>query len=438
MHQTATEPKDSLVGNRYFMLLWTAQALTQTAQNGIFFVLMVIIAEATGSAAHLSVLVFSTVVPSALLGIAAGVVVDRHKKRNTLIATNFSRCVLVFGYLIFRENMGLLYLVNFSFSIISQFFGPAEAAAIPMLVSKKRLIAANSFFNLTFTASQFAGLVFPIPVLVKLVGPKWVLVGIAFTYALATILVALLPREQSPTSRERTSQGWIRGIVDELKDGWKLIHTSSTITLSMIHLTVASFLILVMSVLAAPFMKKVLGIRADDALFFLAPAAIGLLVGTTLVPILAKRWARIRLINRSLVAMGVTLMALGAIHPLVRYLVIDLMPHFGNPAPSITEGVLSGVMAIALLLGLEFALVTIPAQTNLQEQAPISMRGKVFATQLTFGNVASILPLLFIGGIADLFGINNIIFLLGCGILAAAIFSLRKSRGLFPEKPPID
>src|SRR3989337_2319935 len=61
MPDTDIQREQGLFQNRPFLLLWIAQAITQTAQNGIFFVLMVFIAEATGSTTHMSLLVFSTI-----------------------------------------------------------------------------------------------------------------------------------------------------------------------------------------------------------------------------------------------------------------------------------------------------------------------------------------------------------------------------------------
>ena len=58
-------------------------------------------------------------------------------------------------------------------------------------------------------------------------------------------------------------------------------------------------------------------------------------------------------------------------------------------------------MVLAFFLGIAFALVNIPAQTTLQERCPSSFRGRIFAVQFTLSSAVSIIPLLFVGGIAD-------------------------------------
>ena len=52
--------------------------------------------------------------------------------------------VVTLGYVFFADLLGLVYVVNFVFSTIGQFFAPAESAMIPTIVPRQRLLAANS------------------------------------------------------------------------------------------------------------------------------------------------------------------------------------------------------------------------------------------------------------------------------------------------------
>ncbi|HLH72573.1 MAG TPA: MFS transporter, partial [Chloroflexota bacterium] len=143
----------SIFHNRPFMLLWVAQFITQTAQQAIWFGMIVVVEQISQSSVHLSVAILSTVIPGVLFGLIAGVVVDRSNKKTVLVITNCLRAVTVLGYLFYTRSLYFVYAVNFAFVGISQFFGPAEASSIPALVSKRNLVTANSLFNLTFTVS---------------------------------------------------------------------------------------------------------------------------------------------------------------------------------------------------------------------------------------------------------------------------------------------
>ncbi|MPZ15766.1 MAG: hypothetical protein GEU73_15315, partial [Chloroflexi bacterium] len=89
-------------GNPPFLRLWTAQALTQTAQNAIWYALLVVVEEATQSTTHLGITILAVIVPSILLGVPAGAYVDRWDKRWVLIGSNVLRGGVAFSYAFFE------------------------------------------------------------------------------------------------------------------------------------------------------------------------------------------------------------------------------------------------------------------------------------------------------------------------------------------------
>src|SRR3990170_1805833 len=80
-----------VLANRGFRLLWLSQICAQTAQNAVLFTLLVVVVAHTGSSTQGSVLVISYVMPSILLGMAAGLLVDRWRKREVLMTTSLLR-----------------------------------------------------------------------------------------------------------------------------------------------------------------------------------------------------------------------------------------------------------------------------------------------------------------------------------------------------------
>lgn len=419
----------AVLRNRHFLRLWLAQVLSQTAQNSVFYALMVFVEKGTGSSFYMSLLILTFILPSVSFGIAAGVFVDRWSKKTVLVTTNILRGVVVLAFILFEQTLGLIYLVNLVFSIISQFFAPAELAAIPALVPKRQLIAANSLFNLTFTGSQLAGFVIVAPLLVKWLGPLAAYVAIALIFGMAALLVSFLPRMEPPRrlkdgNRTRTI---FTGTVSEFRDGWRLLRGDPQISLSMVHLTLTSSLIFIMGMLAPGFAMRVMGVGAEDAVYIFAPAGVGVLMGIIFLPRLADRFPKDRLVNIGLLAMALTLFALGMAGRVKEYLVY----HAGGGGAAELAALaqtLTFATVVAFSLGLAYALVSIPAQTIVQEKAPADMRGRIFATQLVFASVASIIPLLFLGGMADLFGIGLVIGLLGALVLMVGVFSLYQSK----------
>src|SRR3712207_692935 len=83
-----------------FRLLWLAELLTQTAQNALWYAALVLVERATGSTTFLSLTVVSGVLPAALFGMLAGILVDRWPNRATLFACNLLRAAIVPVYLL--------------------------------------------------------------------------------------------------------------------------------------------------------------------------------------------------------------------------------------------------------------------------------------------------------------------------------------------------
>lgn len=424
----------SVLRNRDFLLLWTAQAVSQTAQNAIWFALMVVVEETTRSSTHLSLAVLTTVVPGVALGMIAGVFVDRMNKKTVLVTTNLLRAIAVLGYLLYAQALGFIYLVNLIFCSVSQFFGPAEAATIPRIVPKHQLITANSLFNLTFTGSQMAGIVLLAPWILKLFGAPTLFVMAAVVYAIATLLVYLIPSGEEPHKplSSLRKETLVDDIWTEIKEGWNFIGSDPKVTFAVRHLTLIAGLMLVMSMIAPRFVVSVLGIDAADSVYVMAPAGVGVLIGTVTMSRLARKFGKTTLVNVGLLTLGLCLFLMSILKWTETNVAAWLYSGSGATLPG-AVGIVSATMVLAAFLGFEAALVMVPSQTILMERTPVPIRGRIFAVQMMLGNVASILPLVFLGGLADLIGVNNVIAIISAGVLALGWIAIRNNREGLPE-----
>ncbi len=87
--------------NTSFLLLWLAQAISQTAQNAIWYGILILVQERSNSSTQLSLAVLTLIIPSVVFGVLAGVYVDRWDKRWVLIVTNVLRGSIAFAYALF-------------------------------------------------------------------------------------------------------------------------------------------------------------------------------------------------------------------------------------------------------------------------------------------------------------------------------------------------
>jgi MFS family permease len=418
----------SIFNNRSFMLLWAAQFITQTAQQAVWFGMIIVVEQVSKSSLHLSAAMLSTIVPGVLFGLVAGVIVDRSNKKSVLIASNLLRAAVVLGYLLYTRSLYAVYAANFVFVAISQFFGPAEAATIPALVHKRHLVAANSLFNLTFTVSQLVGIVVVAPWIVKFFGASALFAAIAAIYLVAGIMTAFLPAGQRP---ERSLSGLrgsavVRTVRDELHEALTFITRDRQTWWSMVFVTLASTLTLILAMLAPRYVVVEVGIQPEDAVFLFAPAGLGIFLMTLVMTPLANQFGATRLARAGSTIAGGALVAMALI-PIIG-LAGSGVPSTALVAPGnpFQSQLVLPLMIVSAGIGVGFALANIPSQSVLMERAPVDTRGRIFSVLLLLGNVAAIAPLAFLGALADLYGVNNVVGLVGVLTLVVTAVAIRE------------
>jgi MFS family permease len=423
----------SIFHNRNFMLLWGAQFITQTAQQAVWFGMIIVVEQVSQSSLHLSAAMLSTIVPGVLFGLIAGVIVDRSNKKSVLIASNVLRSAVVLGYLLYTRSLYAVYVANFVFVAISQFFGPAEASTIPALVHKRQLVAANSLFNLTFTISQLVGIVVVAPWIVKFFGASALFGAIAAIYLIAGLLTAFLPSGATPerSLANLRSSAVIQTARDELHEALTFITRDRQSWWSMVFVTFASTLMLILAMLTPRYVVVDLGIQPEDAVFLFAPAGVGIFLMTLVMTSLARRFGEGRLARAGGLIAAASLLAMAWI-PTIGLSGRSIPPKIEAVLPFQNPLVLP-LMAVSAGIGIGFALANIPSQSVLMERAPVETRGRIFSVLLLLGNVAAILPLAFLGELADLYGVNTVIGLVAILILLITALAIRESLITSPE-----
>src|SRR6266852_61474 len=428
----------SIWRNREFLLLWLAQAISQTAQNAIWYGIVVLVQRQGHSSTLLSLAVLTLIIPSVIFGVLAGVYVDRWDKRAVLIGTNLIRGGIAFLYGLFGLPqvlpLSLLFVINFLFSTVGQFFAPAETAMIPTVVPRNKLLQANSLFHLTFTASQLGGLVVLGPLLAKVLGVEGLFVSMAAAIVICGALVWPLPssRGEHDPSLPASEREAIQGVWRDVQDIWHFVMRDRVVALAMVQWTIGAILGLVVATLVPSFAERLLNVPAENAVFVMAPAGIGMVAGTALLNRWGERLEKHFLVNVGLFTVAGCLALTGGLAFLAAWLTAGNVELIEMPMLGQVSAVVPPIMALALVAGFGFVSIMVPAQTFLQERAPVELRGRVFAVQLMLSNFASIVPLLLLGGLADVIGVDRTLMLIGLLIVIAGAVSLRIAPGQAP------
>jgi MFS family permease len=425
----------ALLADRRFASLWLAQGVAQTAQNAVLFSLLVIVLNITGSSVQTSILVLCFILPSIPMGFVVGIVLDRVNKGPVLIGTCLARAACCVLFLAFHDSELAIYGISILFAVAGLFFNPAVVSLVPSLVSRDRLVSANSLYNFTLTGSQLIGIVFVAPTLLKLVGANGLFVTTIVMFLVAAALSYRLRNIPTEHDADDAFEGdmWAR-IPHEFRETWRTLVRDRYSTLALGQLIVSSTLVLLFAILIPRYMSDVIDAPPDNAAFVFAPAGIAALVGLRFIPFFAK-YGKNRVVVIGLVGIAVSLLLLAAVEPIAN--ITEQAPASDYFVRLLRVSSLQALaMVFAALMGFFYSLLNAPAQTVLHERAPPEMRGRIFATQVISANFISFLPLLIIGAVTDILNVPLVLAGLAIGLLVmAAVSHLVGGREMPPPDP---
>ena len=421
--------------NRPFLLLWLSQAFTQIGGNMVFYGLTVIILESTSSNTAVSILILTFLGPAVLFSAIAGVYVDRLDKRMVLVVTNVLRFAAFVALFFVGDSLPAILVLNVVISTITVFFGPAEAAMIPQLVPRKQLIAANGVFTLTLNAAFAIGFALLGPIVVTLAGAPALILIVAACYLVAAGFCWTLPPSPPamalvPGAMAHDAEEAVGSTLAQLREGIAFIRSNPKIKWSLTYLGIAASLVGVLGVIGPNFARDALGLEPKDFVVIVLPLGFGIVMGILVLNNYGRHFRRRRLIEGGLVALGLLLAMLAAAGPISRLLQrAETATGLANLADF--TSLLAIVVLVALLAGVAYAFVAIPSQTQLQEDIPEEVRGRVFGVLNMLVSIASFLPIIIVGPIADAVGTSWV-------VAGAAIVVLLVAVGSILRAPPSD
>ncbi len=401
--EIAQEPRPvgflTLMRNQNYALLWWGQLVSELGNRFHWIAVSLWIFSLTHSATAVSLAISSMFFGNLLIGLWAGVLVDRLNRKAILIASDLARVGLVALIpTLIKVSIWLAYVDLIAISMATAFFRPAMFAIIPQVVSRRNVMPANSFFTAMDTGTEIVG-----PVIAGLLaftyGYSPLLYIDAATYAVSAICVFgmsiphIIPAIASDLR--------LRGIWSGVVDGLRYIRRDK-LQWGLFVLIFPAYLVgSGLNSLQTPLAKGVVGI--SDAAFgtFNSVWGAGFVVGSLL---LGWYGARVR---KSLVILGGYLLA---------FIFTGLM----GLSTSFQVLLLTG-----FAVGFANTLYYVGLGTVIMEYTPQYVIGRVISTrQVALSSVRVISPLIF-GAFADIVGVRQAIFsmsvvgLVGTGVAVA-------------------
>jgi MFS family permease len=422
--------------------------------------LVMITSTYSGSKVAISVLLLCFLLPAILFSAIAGVFVDRVDKRLVLVVTNVLRGVAFVVVFFVSGNLLLLYLLMILVSTITTFFGPAEASMIPFLVPRSQLLAANGLFSLTSNAAFALGFALFGPFVIAIAGPQALILIVAALYFVAAVfcwvlpsslpplpppaslpssipfsLPASLPSPASPVESGRAvvvAGKAVKGTFGQLVEGISYIREHHNVGWSLSYMGITGALIGILAVLGPDFAKTSLGLGDKGLVVVVLPLGLGIVTGVLGINAYGHNFPRRRVIEAGLIVLGLLLVLLSFVGSISRFLNVQIAAAaevHGLQDLSQVLSLLSMVMAIAFVAGICYAVVAISAQTQLQEELPEDVRGRVFGILNMLVSVSSLLPIMVVGPAADLVGASTVLLVVSLVVCAWGFASvIRRGR----------
>jgi MFS family permease len=413
-----------------FRNIWFAQLAAQLADKFLLFSLIILAYRISGGSTSVAVTLLAYTVPAVLFAPPAGVIADRVDRKLIMFWCNIGRAAIVALIPIAALIPGIqsdfihLLVITLIFSAVGQLFGPAEAAVIPTILPREALITANSMSLLTMVLTLVVGGVLaPVVSRIDLYAPYWCAVAL-LAVAGALIFASKIPKlERHTESPVEESRSRFRLMLVDLQEGVDALRASRGLRLAFGQVSIAVLVLFNLYTLAPAYVSKVIGIAAEDTYVILGPATVGAILSAVLLGQFLRNLDRSKLLAGSLIANGVTLVALAAVPEAMRHFP-DLQVH--NRITGAT---------FSLLIGVEFGAILIPAITYLMESTSDAIRGRIFALLYMTINGVSALPVLLAAALADNVGTAQVIGGLGVLLLGGGVGII--AAGLHvPERQP--
>lgn len=384
---------ESILKQRAFRTLWLAQFVSVFGDFlAIFAVISRITFRLRGTPVEVAAVMVSYMLPLAVVGPLAGVLVDRWRVRRVMIASDLVRALLA-ASLIFAHDVRSIAVILLLLGFFSSFFGPAQSVALRTLVAKDDLLAANAMLSQAFY-------------LVRILSPAlagalvaWAGENLCFWLDAGSFLFSAAMISTLRIERPLTHQGSVKALTHDFAEGNRFIFTHRALTFAFLASAAAMFMLSSFSPLISIYIRDTL--RAGPRLYGIISSmvGVGLIGGTQLAAKAGKNQPMSTLILVGLFALGGGAALLGA---------------FENTATAALS---------TFTIGAAIAFVIVPAQTLSQRDTPHAMQGRVSSTFMSLFSLAQALGMLLSGVLAARLGIRQLFLACAAATVLLAVAS---------------
>jgi len=399
----------NVLTNNNFRLLWIGQLVSAFGDRLHQIALLVLVGNLTANNMEKVSLVWVSIgLPSLLLGLVAGALVDQWDRKKVLLVSDILRVPMAASIpWLASINISSIYIMALLITAVTLFFRPAKQAIIPSIVPEESLLAANSLSSITDNVADIigypvAGLVIAgLSVVSESSGIHLAFLIDAATYGFSAWMIAMMSTDDSISSgrKSSTSISW-RKLLGDIVIGLKVAFQNPYIRTNTILVTLAALIGAGANTLSYGYAAVVTNTGGFG--YSLLEGAIGF--GSVLGGLLVGRWGyRVRkgpVILCGLIVMGISTGVLAII---------------GNIWVAMFMLALSGVGNMMML---------VPSVTLVQEMCSKDVLGRIFSLRSMLLSLSIIIANWLAGIGAQKIGVQNMWGLLGIALMLIGMLGL--------------
>ncbi len=361
-----------MLTNKNFLFLWIGQLISNFGDRLNQMALVALVYQRNpGSEVALAKLISFTIIPVFIIGPIAGAWVDRLNRKNIMMISDMLRGALVLSIPLFiRFNQILpIYAVIFLTFSISRFFIPSKMAIIPEIVSREKLLVANTLQDTTHTIGNVVGLVVAgLIVNISYIGAVGGFYIDSATFFISACFIAMMARTyvsrdvgaELMDTAKALENSFRRSIFSEIKEGLKYltVHSDMRFIVYVFFLLMAG--IGAISCVIIVFVQDAFGTSTKHLGFLGMFLAGGLFLGTILYGKLGQTIPKRKVIYLSFISSGIFI--------IIFTLLVSRYPNI------FLAGSLVG------LLGMSVSPMMASMNTLTHETIPEEVRGRIFSS----------------------------------------------------------
>ncbi len=366
-----------------------------------------VVYDLTGSTMASAGVFLTALLPQVLVGLVAGVLVDRWDRRRTMLVANLVLAAGLLPLLLVEDasSIWIVYPVLVLEAVVETLFAPAEQAMLPRVVGGSEsgdLVTANALNDQARNVARLVGGALG-GVLAALGGIPLVALADCGTFLLAALLIARIRTSGAVAPREETAEDVVRGRFAELRADWvegaRVALGSRVIRVLAVFWLITSFGEGIWGTLFAPYVRSVLDGGAEALGLISGIQAVGGVIGGLFAASYGSRWRPVRMLGFGALVFGAVDLAI-ALYPL----------GYVHAWPA---------AALMVVVGLPGAVMSAGMMTLFQQHTDDRERGRVFALLLLVRSTFQVLGSLTAGLLGGVLGIVSVMAWQGCGYLLA-------------------